>query len=117
MIVRTRISALKLRNATHLRSCWALLEKAEQGDWWFGRHTNGSNFFRYILDLGGPWFEYYSDMDHICDWFLWTPTNHGMKASLAKWGPAAPKGFVNNYELDPYGLAHPALDREPASPW
>ena len=53
-------------------------------------------------------------MDHIGDWSLWTPTNYGMQDSLAKCRPAAPKDFVHNYELDPYGLAHPALDREPA---
>ena len=82
----------------------ALIEKIRErelnGDWGFGRHTIGSNFFHYIQDPWGSWFEYYSDMDHIDDYSLWTPTNYGMEDSLANWGPAPPKDFVHNYEVD-----------------
>lgn len=79
----------------------ALREKSGRGDWGFGRHTIGSNFFHYIQDPWGSWFEYYSDMDHIDDYTLWTPTNYEMQDSLASWGPAVPKDFVHNYEVDP----------------
>ena len=75
-------------------------EAAMNGDWGFGRHTIGSNFFHYIQDPWGSWFEYYSDMDHIDDYSLWTPTNYEMNDSLANWGPAVPKDFVHNYEAD-----------------
>ena len=75
-------------------------ETAMNGDWGFGRHTIGSNFFHYIQDPWGSWFEYYSDMDHIDDYSLWTPTNYEMDDSLANWGPAVPKDFVHNYETD-----------------
>ncbi len=78
----------------------ALVNKAGRGDWGFGRHTIGSNFFHYIQDPWGSWFEYYSDMDHIDDYELWTPTNYDMADSLANWGPAVPHDFVHNYELD-----------------
>ena len=82
----------------------ALVETTRQaamnGDWGFGRHTIGSNFFHYIQDPWGSWFEYYSDMDHIDDYALWTPTNYDMADSLANWGPAVPKDFVHNYEAD-----------------
>ena len=78
----------------------ALLAKAKLGDWGFGRHTIGSNFFHYIQDPWGSWFEYYSDMDHIDDYALWTPTNYTMDDSLANWGPAVPHDFVHNYETD-----------------
>ncbi len=78
----------------------ALLAKAGRGDWGFGRHTIGSNFFHYIQDPWGSWFEYYSDMDHIDDHSLWTPTNYDMEDSLAAWGPEVPKDFVHNYEVD-----------------
>lgn len=78
----------------------ALLAKAGRGDWGFGRHTIGSNFFHYIQDPWGSWFEYYSDMDHIDDHSLWTPTNYAMEDSLASWGPDVPKDFVHNYEVD-----------------
>ncbi|MBB6123282.1 VOC family protein [Sphingobium subterraneum] len=78
----------------------ALLAKSRRGDWGFGRHTIGSNFFHYIQDPWGSWFEYYSDMDHIDDYVAWTPTNYGMEDSLASWGPEVPHDFVHNYELD-----------------
>jgi catechol 2,3-dioxygenase len=85
----------------------ALLAKAGRGDWGFRRHTIGSNFFHYIQDPWGSWFEYYSDMDHIDDYALWTPTNYGMEDSLANWGPEIPEDFVHNYEADaqPYAAA------------
>lgn len=76
-----------------------LLEKAKRGDWGFGRHTIGSNFFHYIQDPWGSWFEYYSDMDHIDDYARWTPSNYTMADSLANWGPAVPHDFVHNYEV------------------
>ncbi len=87
----------------------ALLAKAGRGDWGFGRHTIGSNFFHYIQDPWGSWFEYYSDMDHIEDHALWTPTNYAMADSLASWGPEVPHDFVHNYEVDPAGFAPAAV--------
>ncbi|MGE4431143.1 MAG: VOC family protein [Sphingobium sp.] len=77
----------------------ALVEKAGRGDWGFGRHTIGSNFFHYIQDPWGSWFEYYSDIDYIDDYSLWTPTNYDLEDSLASWGPAVPHDFVHNYEV------------------
>jgi catechol 2,3-dioxygenase len=76
----------------------ALASAAGRGDWGFGRHTIGSNFFHYIQDPWGSWFEYYSDMDFIDDYALWQPTNYEMEDSLASWGPAVPHDFVHNYE-------------------
>ena len=78
----------------------ALLARAGKGDWGFGRHTIGSNFFHYVQDPWGSWFEYYSDMDHIDDHALWTPTNYDMADSLASWGPPVPQDFVHNYEVE-----------------
>jgi len=82
----------------------ALLLRSRRGDWGFGRHTIGSNFFHYIQDPWGSWFEYFSDMDHIDDHSLWTPTNYAMEDSLASWGPEVPKDFVHNYEMDEAGF-------------
>ena len=79
----------------------ALVEKSGRGEWGFGRHTIGSNFFHYIQDPWGSWFEYYSDIDYIDDYALWTPTNYAMEDSLASWGPTVPKDFVHNYEVEP----------------
>ncbi|MGC4028374.1 MAG: VOC family protein [Steroidobacteraceae bacterium] len=77
-----------------------LAQKAARGDWGFGRHTIGSNFFHYIQDPWGSWFEYYSDIDYIEDYSLWKPTNYGMEDSLENWGPPLPQDFVHNYEVD-----------------
>lgn len=83
----------------------ALVTKSGRGDWGFGRHTIGSNFFHYIQDPWGSWFEYFSDMDHIDDYALWTPTNYDLADSLASWAPVVPNDFVHNYEAD----EHPAF--------
>jgi catechol 2,3-dioxygenase-like lactoylglutathione lyase family enzyme len=77
-----------------------LVTATGRGDWGVGRHTIGSNFFHYIQDPWGSWFEYYSDMDFIDDYTLWSPTNYDMADSLANWGPAVPNDFVHNYEAD-----------------
>jgi hypothetical protein len=78
----------------------ALVTKAGPGEWGLGRHTIGSNFFHYIQDPWGSWFEYYSDMDYIDDYALWKPSNYGMEDSLASWGPALPHDFIHNYEVE-----------------
>ena len=77
-----------------------LHELTGKGDWGVGRHTIGSNFFHYIQDPWGSWFEYYSDMDFIDDHALWSPTNYDLEDSLASWGPAVPHDFVHNYEAE-----------------
>jgi catechol 2,3-dioxygenase-like lactoylglutathione lyase family enzyme len=77
-----------------------LVTATGRGDWGVGRHTIGSNFFHYIQDPWGSWFEYYSDMDFIDDYNLWSPKNYDMADSLANWGPAVPTDFVHNYEAD-----------------
>ena len=66
------------------RAGLALRGKSDGGDWGFGRHTIGSNFFHYIQDPWGSWFEYYSDMDFIDDYNVWTPTNYEMEDSLGR---------------------------------
>lgn len=77
----------------------ALADKAGRGNWGFGRHTIGSNFFHYIQDPWGSWFEYYADMDYIDDHSQWTPTVYDMEDSLANWGPEVPSDFVHNWEI------------------
>ena len=76
----------------------SLVAATGRGDWGFGRHTIGSNFFHYIQDPWGSWFEYYSDIDHIDNHAEWTPRNYPLEDSLANWGPVVPHDFVHNYE-------------------
>jgi catechol 2,3-dioxygenase len=75
-----------------------LIEKGYPGNWGFGRHTIGSNFFHYIQDPWGSWFEYYSDIDYIEEHSSWRPSNYAAEDSLDNWGPPLPKDFVHNYE-------------------
>lgn len=82
------------------RAGQALAEKAGTGHWGFGRHTIGSNFFQYIQDPWGSWFEYYSDMDYIDDYALWQPTNYAMEDAMASWAPPTPADFVHNYQAE-----------------
>ena len=82
------------------RAGQALAEKAGKGHWGFGRHTIGSNFFQYIQDPWGSWFEYYSDMDYIDDYALWQPTNYAMEDAMASWAPPTPADFVHNYQAE-----------------
>jgi catechol 2,3-dioxygenase-like lactoylglutathione lyase family enzyme len=77
----------------------ALIAKGNKGNWGFGRHTIGSNFFHYIQDPWGSWFEYYCDIDYISDHDFWTPTNYDLEDSLENWGPELPHDFVHNYEV------------------
>jgi catechol-2,3-dioxygenase len=76
-----------------------LIAQGYPGNWGFGRHTIGSNFFHYIQDPWGSWFEYFSDMDVIDDYSQWTPRNYPLEDSLENWGPALPGDFVHNYEV------------------
>lgn len=79
----------------------ALAEKAGRGDWGFGRHTIGSNFFHYIQDPWGSWFEYYADMDFIDDYAKWQPSNYPLEDALHHWGPTPPGDFSANPEVGP----------------
>ena len=78
----------------------ALAEKAGRGDWGFGRHTIGSNFFHYIKDPWGSWLEYYADMDYIDDYSHWEPSDYPMEDSLHHWGPNPPSDFIDNHEVE-----------------
>jgi catechol 2,3-dioxygenase-like lactoylglutathione lyase family enzyme len=78
-----------------------LIDKGNKGNWGFGRHTIGSNFFHYIQDPWGSWFEYYSDIDYIVDHSKWEPMNYPLEDSLENWGPELPHDFGHNYEAGP----------------
>lgn len=77
----------------------ALAGASDGGDWGFGRHTIGSNFFHYIQDPWGSWFEYYSDIDYIADYATWRARDYALEDALANWGPALPPDFITNYEI------------------
>lgn len=82
----------------------ALRAKSGRSDWGFGRHTIGSNYFHYIQDPWGSWFEYYADMDYIDDYALWSPTNYAPEDGLSSWGPSLPPDFGRNREIEEGGV-------------
>ena len=71
--------------------------------WGFGRHFVGSNFFWYLPDPSGSFFELYSDMDVIDDDIAWET---GGRTPVApelighSWGPAMPVEFIVPPDLD-----------------
>jgi catechol 2,3-dioxygenase-like lactoylglutathione lyase family enzyme len=84
-----------------------LVQQGNPVSWGFGRHTIGSNFFHYIQDPWGSWFEYYSDIDHIADYSRWEPLNYPIEDALENWGPELPGDFARNFESTPAAFARP----------
>lgn len=85
-------------------SATALLrtDLAVQG-WGFGRHYVGSNFFWYLLEPSGSFFEFYSDMDVIEDDIAWETrgrTPVGNEHIGNSWGPDMPLEFIVPPDLD-----------------
>ena len=68
--------------------------------WGVGRHVLGSNYFRYVRDPWGSYAEYSCDIDFIAKGQQWPAADHPPEDSLYVWGPALPRDFVTNHELD-----------------
>jgi hypothetical protein len=64
-----------------------------------GRHHGGSNFFWYLKDPAGNFFEYYSDLDTIPDDHLWKPEVLEGDKGLFNWGPPPPPSFIRPEDL------------------
>lgn len=81
------------------RAGHALAQASGRDAWGLGRHGIGDNFFHYIQDPWGSWFEYFSDVRHIDDFSDWQPGNHPPETALAAWGPRPPESFRINPEI------------------
>jgi len=82
------------------RGAYAMLEdRPERHVWGLGRHYAGSNFFWYLKDPAGNFYEYYSDMDCIVDDQLWTPEDLEGARGLYAWGPPPPPSFLHPEDL------------------
>jgi hypothetical protein len=59
-----------------------------------------SNYFYYVRDPWGSYYEDSSDIDYIpvdCDW---KPDDHPPEDSIYPWGPEPPKNFATSYEAE-----------------
>ena len=71
--------------------------------WGPGRHVLGSNYFNYVKDSFGQWWEHSAHIDYIEKDADWTVANFADEDSLYLWGPDMPEEFPENVELQPRG--------------
>lgn len=67
--------------------------------WGPGRHVLGSNYFNYVKDSFGQWWEYSAHIDYIEKDADWTVANFADEDSLYLWGPDMPEEFPANVEM------------------
>jgi catechol 2,3-dioxygenase-like lactoylglutathione lyase family enzyme len=67
--------------------------------WGPGRHVLGSNYFNYVKDDFGQWWEYSAHIDYIEKNAPWTMANFADEDSLYLWGPDLPEEFPVNTEM------------------
>ncbi len=66
--------------------------------WGVGRHVLGSNYFQYVRDPWGSFWEYSADIDYVGAGTEWPSGNHPPEDSLYLWGPDVPAYFFENAE-------------------
>lgn len=75
------------------------MRKAGYGEQWgVGRHVLGSNYFDYIRDRAGAWWEYSCHIDYIPAGTRWIAGDHPPEDSFYLWGPDVPANFIENTE-------------------
>ncbi|MCE4546078.1 MULTISPECIES: VOC family protein [unclassified Caballeronia] len=67
--------------------------------WGVGRHVLGSNYFQYVRDPWGSFWEYSADIDYVGAGTEWPAGNHPPEDSLYLWGPDVPAYFFENTEV------------------
>jgi catechol 2,3-dioxygenase-like lactoylglutathione lyase family enzyme len=72
-----------------------------QHHWGVGRHVIGSNYFNYVKDSFGTWWEYSAHIDYIPKGAEWDGGDRSPEDSLYLWGPSLPEDFVVNNEINP----------------
>lgn len=59
----------------------------------------GSNYFNYVKDSFGQWWECSAHIDYIEKDAVWTIANFADEDSLYLWGPDMPEEFPANVEV------------------
>lgn len=79
--------------AEHMRNCGYVYH------WGLGRHVLGSNYFNYIRDNIGFWWEYNVEIDYVPAGVTWNSGDYPAEDSLYLWGPELPEDFIENNEV------------------
>lgn len=66
--------------------------------WGLGRHTLGSNYFHYVRDPWGSFWEYSAHIDYVPAGQNWPSGDYPAEDALYLWGPELPKYFIFNTE-------------------
>ena len=66
--------------------------------WGLGRHVLGSNYFNYVQDPFGKWWEYNCHIDYIPEGMAWDGGDHDPEEALYLWGPDFPVNMAINNE-------------------
>lgn len=66
--------------------------------WGLARHTLGSNYFHYVRDPWGSFWEYSADIDFVPAGMTWQSADYPPEDALYMWGPAMPHYFIENSE-------------------
>ncbi len=66
--------------------------------WGVGRHVLGSNYFNYVKDAFGLWWEHSAHIDYIDQGVVWDSADYPADDALYLWGPDMPEEFPENTE-------------------
>ncbi|MFM0342487.1 VOC family protein [Paraburkholderia sp. RL17-347-BIC-D] len=92
-------SAWDVPDVNHVGLGQMQMQRAGYRDGWgVGRHVLGSNYFHYVRDPWGSFWEYSADIDFIAPGGQWAGGNHPPDDSLYLWGPDVPGYFFENTE-------------------
>jgi len=75
--------------------------------WGVGRHVLGSNYFNYVRDRAGAWWEHSCHIDYVPAGVRWPAADHPPEDSLYLWGADVPANFVENTEAQ----THPNMEQ------
>ena len=67
--------------------------------WGVGRHVLGSNYFNYVRDPFGFWWEFNCHIDYIPAGMQWDGGDHDAEDALYLWGPDIPEGMLDNLQV------------------
>lgn len=73
-------------------------EAGYRAGWGISQHTLGSNYFYYVRDPWGSYWEYSAHIDYISAGTSWASGDHPPEDALYMWGPEMPDYFIENTE-------------------
>lgn len=74
-------------------------QAGHRNQWGIGRHVLGSNWFNYIQDPSGGWWESSFNIDYIPQGMPWPSADHDAADSFYLWGPDLAPGFLDYTEV------------------